>query len=503
MVSASLFPAGLLILAAVLVVYARTRKELPLPPGPPSLPVVGNIVRVPAEKAWETLAQWTNQYGDLVFLHGFGQNILSVNSLPAAKALLDKKSSIYSDRPQYPILSLSGLSELPIVMGYSASFRYRRKLIHQAVGSAATVHQYYPHMEAEVKSFMRRLLDAPDELREHINYVASGIILRSTYGHTVTARGDSFLQAITAIMEELTVVMVPTSFLVNLLPILRHVPSWAPGAAFKRLAQRHKERVMAFLDMSYAEVREQVAASTAQASFAAKLTSNNEDETVTKFTSFMLYGGAVCTMLAFFKAMTLFPEAQARAQAEIDAVVGTDRFPTFEDRAQMIYMNALVLEVYRWHVALPSGFPHRLMEDDTYDGFFIQAGTVVMPNTLKISKDPQLYKDPHLFEPRRFIADGGFSAQAPEPDPREYIFGHGRRRCAGQAFAEASKYLEIVTTLAFFTISKAVDENGDMDEPTLEYMPGLISMPSPFRCCIKHRSKRAEALIRGGSEISE
>ncbi|KIY45174.1 cytochrome P450 [Fistulina hepatica ATCC 64428] len=500
MVSASLSPIILLILAAVLVVYARTRKELPLPPGPPSLPVVGNIFRVPAEKAWETFAQWANQYGDLVFLHGFGQNILVVNSLPVAKALLDKKSSIYSDRLQSPMLSLSGLSEIPAVMGYSASFRYRRKLIHQAVGSAATVHQYYPHMEAEVKSFMRRLLDAPDELREHINYVASGIILRSTYGHTVTAPGDSFLQAITTLMEEFTVLSVPTSFLVNLLPVLRHVPSWAPGAAFKRLAQRHKERVRAFLDMSYAEVREQVAAGAAQASFAAKLISNNEDETVTKFTSYVLYGGAVCTMLAFFKAMALFPEAQARAQAEIDAVVGTDRFPTFEDRAQMTYMNALVLEVYRWHIALPSGFPHRLMEDDTYNGFFIPAGTVVMPNTLR---DPQSYKDPHLFEPRRFIADAGFSAQAPEPDPREYMFGHGRRRCAGQAFAEASTFLEIVTTLAFFTISKAVDENGNVDEPTLEYMPGLISMPSPFRCCIKPRSERAEALICGGSEIPE
>lgn len=45
--------------------------------------------------------------------------------------------------------------------------------------------------------------------------------------------------------------------------------------------------------------------------------------------------------------MTLHPEVQRRAQAEIDAVVGHDRLPSFADREHLPYTEALVQEVFR------------------------------------------------------------------------------------------------------------------------------------------------------------
>lgn len=53
--------------------------------------------------------------------------------------------------------------------------------------------------------------------------------------------------------------------------------------------------------------------------------------------------------------MTLFPDVQRRAQAEIDAVVGPDRLPSFADRDSLPYTEALVKEVLRWNVVLPTG----------------------------------------------------------------------------------------------------------------------------------------------------
>jgi hypothetical protein len=53
--------------------------------------------------------------------------------------------------------------------------------------------------------------------------------------------------------------------------------------------------------------------------------------------------------------MTLFPEVQKRAQAEIDAVVGNDRLPDFSDRSQLPYVEALAKEVLRWNVVTPLG----------------------------------------------------------------------------------------------------------------------------------------------------
>ena len=58
-------------------------------------------------------------------------------------------------------------------------------------------------------------------------------------------------------------------------------------------------------------------------------------------------------MQALFLALALYPEVQRKAQAEIDAVVGSHRLPDFEDRPSLHYINAIVKELMRWHLILP------------------------------------------------------------------------------------------------------------------------------------------------------
>ena len=53
--------------------------------------------------------------------------------------------------------------------------------------------------------------------------------------------------------------------------------------------------------------------------------------------------------------MTLYPEAQAKAQAEIDAIVGSSILPTFADRQHLPYVAALISEVFRWMPVTPLG----------------------------------------------------------------------------------------------------------------------------------------------------
>ncbi len=53
--------------------------------------------------------------------------------------------------------------------------------------------------------------------------------------------------------------------------------------------------------------------------------------------------------------MALNPEVMAKAQREIDAVVGNERLPGFADRENLPYTNALVKEVFRWHSVVPTG----------------------------------------------------------------------------------------------------------------------------------------------------
>ena len=66
----------------------------------------------------------------------------------------------------------------------------------------------------------------------------------------------------------------------------------------------------------------------------------------------------VSTLTTFFLAMNLYPEAQKKAQEEIDAVVGTHRLPTIDDRDRLPYVNGLLKEVLRWGPATPLGLLH-------------------------------------------------------------------------------------------------------------------------------------------------
>lgn len=47
------------------------------------------------------------------------------------------------------------------------------------------------------------------------------------------------------------------------------------------------------------------------------------------------------------------PYIWKRAQAEIDAAIGTDRLPEFDDRASLPYVEAVVRETMRWRPVTP------------------------------------------------------------------------------------------------------------------------------------------------------
>jgi cytochrome P450 len=141
--------------------------------------------------------------------------------------------------------------------------------------------------------------------------------------------------------------------------------------------------------------------------------------------------------------MTKRPEIQARAQEEIDRVVGMKRLPSLPDRPNLPYVEALTSEILCCGSVFPFAIPHKLRIDDVHNRYYIPKGTIVLPNTWYIndifgllslilkpkprfmSSDPRYYKNPKVFNPSRFLDPH------PETDPRKWMFGFGRRACAG------------------------------------------------------------------------
>jgi len=106
----------------------------------------------------------------------------------------------------------------------------------------------------------------------------------------------------------------------------------------------------------------------------------------------------------------------------------------------------------------------------------------------QMCNDPTYYYEPNSFNPDRFLA-------LPEYDPRNLVFGFGRRTCPGKEFASASVFIAMAMIIATFNISKAKDEFGNDVEALTEYTKGH-SHPKPFRYSIVPRSENFEALVR-------
>jgi hypothetical protein len=101
-----------------------------------------------------------------------------------------------------------------------------------------------------------------------------------------------------------------------------------------------------------------------------------------------------------------------------------------------------------------------------------------------------------VFRPERHISTPTHTA---EPDPRNYIFGYGRRICPGRYVATNAPFITIAQSLAEFKIEKPI-ENGTTVEPKVDFEPGAISHPLPYRTSIKPRSEKHEVLIEKGEE---
>ncbi|KAG2133604.1 cytochrome P450 [Suillus bovinus] len=484
-----------------LVMQAFSKKNpAPYPPGPSRWPLIGNIADIPHNKAWLTFARWGKKYGDILHVEVLGRHIIVLNSVKAAIELLDTKSSIYSDRP---VLTMGGeLVGWKYALGflsYGDRFRYYRKTIHRIMGSRAAMSVYEPIEEIETRRFLKRVFAKPEQLQTHIRHTAGAIILRISYGYEVQDDNDPFVDLADRAMRQLSQSNDTGAFMVNIMPWLANVPEWFPGAGFKRLAREWRQTLKETVDAPYTFAKDQIAAGIAPLSFTSNLlkghTLSAEEDHMVKWSALSLYtGGAdttVSTIYSIFLAMTLFPDVQKKAQAEIDAVVGTDRLPSFADRDSLPYIEALVKESLRWHVVVPTAIAHCVSEDDIYDGYYIPKGSMIIPNIWFMLNDPQTYANPSQFNPERFLDNDG---RDPEREPRTICFGFGRRICPGLHLADASIWISTVMSLAVFDISKIV-ENGVEHTPEIDSSSGAISHPKPFKCSIKPRSAKAIALI--------
>jgi len=140
------------------------------------------------------------------------------------------------------------------------------------------------------------------------------------------------------------------------------------------------------------------------------------------------------------------------------------------------------MEVLRYSSILPVGVPHRAMEDAEFHGYRIPKGTVVMSNIWAVHFDPDIWGDPEVFRPERFLSRDGLTLQKNE---NLIAFSVGKRTCLGFNLALDELFLFTASIVQRFNIYA---EPGK-PKPTLDPRYGQVTLQShPYPVVMTERN---------------
>lgn len=497
--------------------YLRERKanprRLPLPPGLKGYPIIGSLFEMPTYLPWLVYDRWFKTYGDMIYFKVLGQGFLILGSIDRTNDIFEKRSSNYADRPRMPmLLEIMEWGYAMTFLPYGSWWRRHRRTFHDHF-HPNIVHKHQPIQVSATRAFLRNLLKEPEEFMDLVRLSFATTIMKAVYGITVKDQKDPYVTEAEIALHGLAEAGTPGKFLVDMIPLMLYIPSWFPGAGWKRQGERWGEVNRQVAHRPFELVKQKMKEGTASACVATTLIEDLPDEdsperadseTIARHVCAVAYaGGADTTVSAvqsFILAMCKYPEAQKKAQAELDRVLN-GRLPEFSDRPYLPYINAMVKETMRWLPVTPLAFYHMASEDDEYDGYHIPKGTLVIGNTWTILHDPEEFERPLDYYPDHYMKDGQFNPAVRDPNISG-AFGWGRRICAGRFLSDNSLFLTIAHVLSVYDIKPGLDENGKEVEVSTEVTSGVLSYPLPFKCRITPRSKAAEQLIHN-SELME
>ncbi|KIO29636.1 hypothetical protein M407DRAFT_21224 [Tulasnella calospora MUT 4182] len=414
---------------------------------------------MPLGKAPLTYGKWLERYGPLTWVVASGKQYLIVNDYETMKELMEKRGNIYIDRDSTVLLGeLIGQKTLTHRTPYGPTWRQHRRFLNRALMAPIVKRDYSAAMIRKTLAFLNALVDRPQDFLMENKKMTAELVTEISYGMIEDDEdgGHDFVK----MHLDIAKISATTAegYWVDYLPWMKHIPPWTPLAQWKRDAIKWRKQYDFARDYMFDAVKKQLlntrgegmpaslVRNTLQEVYSQQDSKSGEelqnDETAIKQTSFSLFrAGAETTesvIRTFLLAMTLHPEAQARVRSEIDAVIGPNRFPSVDDKGpeKMPYLEATLLESMRWNPPVSSILPHLPIRDDIFRGYFIPKGTAVVGNAWQVSRDPQLYHQPSVFNPERFLKrnenDGSLTLDTSVLSPWEFVFGFGRRICPGR-----------------------------------------------------------------------
>ncbi|KJA16708.1 hypothetical protein HYPSUDRAFT_47078 [Hypholoma sublateritium FD-334 SS-4] len=476
---------------------AHNPKGLPLPPGPPGLPLIGNVHQLFGKSIVPLLEQWSKEYGPIIHIRLFGLPVLILSSSPVAKELLETRHQKYSGRPNF-LLASEAMQDKMMMPFIHANERFKRvrKLVVTEMRPAAVTEYFHPVQKVEIHRLVNSVINDPKEWKSYIARAIASIIMTTVYDRPIKSgtEAEQVVKNVVRLNEQLVEAIEAGKNTVDFLPWLR----WVPFAPYKAYSKAYLNLAESTYKQLMDDAKANLEAGKPARSIAARLLQRPEEqeadyrEQYWGLGSFYLAGSDTQSVSSqiLFMALATHPHVLKKCQAEVDSVVGPDRLPTYDDEADLPYIKATVRELFRWRPVGPTAIPHASTESDEYMGYYIPKGAMIIPNITSIHMDAKVFDDPETFDPQRYVDN---------PSLPGHVFGFGRRVCPGQRVAEETIFLELATVAWGLNVQKQKDSDGkDIEIDTdrgRAFAPGGVMKPYPFPVSITARSAERAKLL--------
>uniref|UniRef100_A0A671PSR2 Cytochrome P450 2J6-like n=1 Tax=Sinocyclocheilus anshuiensis TaxID=1608454 RepID=A0A671PSR2_9TELE len=472
----------ILVWTCIFFVFLLIRIQRPknFPPGPPPLPLFGNLLHVNMANPLKDFERFAEQYGKIFSLYTGSRPAVFLNSFEVIKEALVTKAQDFSGRPQDFMINHLSENKGVVLADYGPCWKDHRRFALMTLRNFGLGKQ----------SMEERILEEISHLVADLDKNAGGTVNPQNMFHNVASNviglvlfgsrfdyNNKFLQQYIKIITEISkIINGPWNMIYDTLPLLRILP-----LPFKKAfdhAKKLKNMNLCLINEHKStrvpgEPRDLIDCYLDELNKRKNDGSTFSEDQLIIYILDLHFAGTDTTSNTFFTAflyLMTHPEIQAKCQKEIDEVLEGKDHASYEDRHNMPYTLAVIHEVQRVANTVPLGVFHCTTKDTMLMGYSIPKGTVIITNLTTILKEEGQWKFPHEFNPDNFLNEQGQFEK-----PEAFIpFSTGPRVCLGEGLARMERRFQFAWP----------DDAGDPD-----YTPvyGVTLTPKPYRMHIRRR----------------
>ncbi|KAI3794337.1 hypothetical protein L1987_36967 [Smallanthus sonchifolius] len=445
----------------VLTSKPNSQQHLNLPPGPPKLPLIGNLLQLAGSLPHRAFRNLAKNHGPIMHIQLAQISAIIISSPRLAKEVLKTHDLALASRPTSLASHILFYGNTNIAFTpYGDYWRQLRKICSLQLLSAKKVRSFAAIRQREFNSFVKSLGllsdGEPIDVHEKVTEMVNNVICVSSFGDNCRQR-RRLLEIVDRFGRELSGFYLADLF---------------PDCEFLSVILGRKSNLLKVRE-SFDEILDEILEERRRRGSYSEFPSDEHEDgdllevllrvkedggvgfaitndNIKAIFADIFAAGTDTSSITIEWAMTEMirnPSVMKKVQTEVREAFKWKTMITEKDLQSLSYMQLVIKETLRLHPPVPLLLPRECREQCKIDGYDIHVKQKVMINAWACATDPEYWEDAESFKPERFEKT---SVDFMGNDYEFIPFGAGRRMCPGVNFGLRSVEFFLAHMLYFY-----------------------------------------------------